>query len=255
MKKKSFIVAGLFLAAGCTRTEPAIGNRALGITAFEVTESKTELRIVGLDANKAPLAEAHLVLAHVSFPEEGLDGEGRRLSVRVNDHQIEHQSVGYETLHLPFIHGVDGAQLNTFLTDAHVAPVLKSWGIEFQSASRDAPRPAAGEANYDTCTHDWPVPVSCCEYASGTMENGCSSSTFYNRACTTSCYSGCGGSQYQTGCGYAGQFGCAPCWSDTYHVNCSPGTGDCSNSGYDFVDCGGYQCPIGDVCCSGSCCF
>jgi hypothetical protein len=211
------------ILAGCSST-PQTGNTALGITGFEVTQSDSELRIVGLDAKKAIVGEVHLTLGYVAVPDYGMEGQGRSLTVDVRGIRAEHKSVGFDPLRLPLFKS-GGEGLNAFLQDPSVAPLLAKWGVNFTKENAIKSR-RSSEVAYSGCRHDWPASCGnfgCCAYnQSGSAteyEDGCCSgqSAMDNRACND-CTSGCRGTS--TACGNAGDSGCAGCWYYSYNQTC-----------------------------------
>jgi hypothetical protein len=239
------------LCACSVNTGPT-GNEALGITAFQVTESPTELHVVGVNRAGVEIASVRLTLGQVTVSEIDLSGYGRTLTLKVNGKEARHVSVGQESLRLPLFKGKDGAAFNAFLLDPHVAPVLAERGIALTSENRPIERAAVGEAAYGSCIHDWPVSISgCCAYNQSApateYEEACSYQTYtlYNRSCNN-CTSGCGGQS--AACGTTGGSGCAPCWTQPFNSSCQV---------LDCTDVCPYQTDYqGDsvLCCSSSDC-
>jgi hypothetical protein len=252
------------ILAGCSPA-PQTNNTALGITGFEVTQSASELRIVGLDAKKAVIGEVHLTVGYVAVPDEGMEGQGRSLTVDVRGRRAEHKSVGFYPLRLPLFKA-EGEGLNAFLQDPSVAPLLAKWGVSF-TKENVIKRPASNEVTYSGCRHSWPSSCGdngCCAYnQSGSAteyEDGCctSQSAMANRACND-CTSGCMGSQ--TDCGSAGDNGCKGCWSVSYNQSCQifDEGSSCSYSVYSCVQdsdsgCDSYPCCDSQTECLGNVC-
>src|ERR1700704_3421972 len=124
-------VAAMVVVAGCSGGGET-GNAALGIVQFQVTLSATELHVVGLDAQGTQVAALALVKGHVSIPSEGMEGEGQTLSVNLRGQEMEHSGLGTGAVKLP---STGDHNMDLFLTDPHVAPLLAERGISLAPAT------------------------------------------------------------------------------------------------------------------------
>jgi hypothetical protein len=223
---KGFIALALVTAA-CT-TDPPDKTRS----AFQITETDTRIEIDATELRGQVVVEN----GRFEIPEtDGVIAEGRKLTVKLGELQVEHVSAGYPDLHLPLLSGGNDG-LNVLLTAPEVAVPLGRWGVHFRS---DMPTGPTGiTAPPLSASAETPY-VTCRAVNSGTSSPfvGCGTCTF---ATTASCkatgcrqFPGAGGEAQQfvtcdsdifiaqracttplgsTSCGNAGPNGCAVCW-------------------------------------------
>ena len=212
----ALLPALLLSMTACSGHPEQVAVDPLGITSFDVQQTATELHIIGLDAQRAQVAELLLSVGRVVLPEENLDGDGKKLSVQVMGAQVEHESVGTAPVVLPFL---DDKNLVAFLVNPHVAPLVAKWGITFVDPATTAATTSADERPLAACTHATSascVATGCCE-DSGAYEDVCCSGpkAMVKRSCSSSATSACGTN---------GPLGCAVCWSAKYTSTCSTAT-------------------------------
>ena len=245
MKKTAYAVGAALLTtmlAACSGPSPS--KNTLGIDTFKITQAENDLHIAGIDANGAVVAELSLSRGHVTIPEEGLDGDGRKLSVRVLDYQVEHQSVGQDPVVLPLM---GNKNLSAFLLDAHVAPVMAKSGITFNTGTPVPEGAATADQPYVACTHDTNpscAATSCSEDYGHTYENVCCAGVMQmiHRSCNNDSSSACGTN---------GPLGCAVCWSVVYSSSCTAGykAPDVTYTVDGVCHCGDNSCLIGNYYC------
>ena len=214
---KAHLPIVLLCFAGCMEPTPA-GSPALGISEFRVNETAARLEITGVDAQGAVIGHLELTLGTFVREDDGRLVAGRKMTVKVGDKQVEHQSEGFETLALPLMQRDEDRPLKVFLSDAHVARPLERWGIGLSATVPDVAAAQPTEASYHSCTYGNNSScgaIACCEYGSPAYQHVCCGNTskYAERACT---------SPFSTSaCGNTGPLGCAPCWSYDYYKNCS----------------------------------
>ena len=231
--------AGALAACNAESSEP--GNAALGIAEFQATESATELRILGLDAQRKPVAQ--LTLEKGTFTMDLDDGravDGRQLDVTVQGKRVRHQSEGSRALTLPLGRSAS-TEVGAFLLDPHVAAPLARWGLRFELTSHAEPTAATaptGETPYllycdvgvnvdyeggSPCSRTCTQPpnascgsTGCVQWPDGSVNRQflcCNTGhVFIDRSCTF---------PYDPAnpCGVAGGAGCAVCLSADYSGN------------------------------------
>ena len=240
-------ILSLLFASACGSSAPPT-NGPLGINSYEVTESATELRIVGL-ADGVAKAQALLELGTFQIPDDGRTAAGRRLTVSAGGPAVEHVSEGTPQLKLPMPVMASPA-VRAFLAAPEVSSPLARWGVNFDSANLNQAPPQLQQSSDEiayggchatssgssypyggcgTCTHGFSASCgesSCGQFTAGSGEDhefvACDGTALLiERSCTT--YPG------TSDCGTNGPAGgCAVCWSQSY--------GDCG-----YVDgFGGY---------------
>jgi hypothetical protein len=131
--------ASLLIALSCaTATDP--GNPRLGIASFEIRETTDLTTVVGVAADRQVVARLELV--HGRFlpkedygPEYAGEIDGRKLAVDVRGHRLEWETLGYtDTSHMPAL-PAELADVDAFLGDSHVRPLLDRWHIGWERAA------------------------------------------------------------------------------------------------------------------------
>src|SRR5688500_14882897 len=128
--KRSVVAACISLSLVACSDEPtirtALGNSALGVVEFTLTETGSTLDVLGGVAYSQPIASLHLRMGDVSIADEELYGYGRELDVEIGDARAQHQSVGVLPVLLPHL---GNPLLNQFLLDPSIADALAGWGV------------------------------------------------------------------------------------------------------------------------------
>jgi hypothetical protein len=217
-------------------TEIQVGNSALGIVAFDVSEKPgAELRVTGVGKDGEEIGRVDVILT---------PSGGRTIAVGVRGRTLTHDDEILIPLHLPLMrHEVE---VNTFLLDPTVGAALARWSITFDTRS-----PGGAEVPYGsgqgsdpncsyTCNFNWPVGYTGCVesawFTGYVHEYDCQNSpNVVNwRSCTWACVpggsiatcttvddcpSGCNNScvngtcRDTGGCAMTGVNGCASCWT------------------------------------------
>jgi len=153
MKKTAWTGWVVLFAVSCAGPdEPSAlrGNAALGIADFEIDDTPTRTRVVGLDENGVVVGQLDLV--HGRFALTGIFREdyetaevvGRDLRVEIAGQQLIWQTAGFQpTLHMP-AHPPGREKLAAFLDDPHVRTVLERWRIGFEPSREGALATAPG---------------------------------------------------------------------------------------------------------------
>jgi hypothetical protein len=222
------------LAVGCSassKPEVTEGNPSLGISEFQVSESKELTTIMGLDAQSREVGRLELV--HGRFvpttdlgqaPGESIDG--RKLTVKIADQSFAWETIGYsDTTHMPQL-PLEENRVAAFVADEHVRPLLQDWRIGWEGAPIEANVDGEQEAAYSTvCGPTGSTAPSACE--SGGTNKLCS---IGDGRTTMACAGGL------TSGGYSVQYG----FSSTYRVLsyaafcCGPASG---SGGYAWKSC------------------
>ena len=122
-------LAGASLAACASADRPQPDSiPALGISDLMVMETHTALRITGVDATGATVAQLALTVGTVEVPDFPEPSLGRLLELRVRTTDYRFPSAGRDDLYLP---APPQPELNQFLLAPAVAPILARWGIVF----------------------------------------------------------------------------------------------------------------------------
>lgn len=230
---KNWLRAGLAvcaLAAACSAPEDrSDGEQASGIARVEVVETGTALEISGLGPTEEVVAHVTLVVGPFVMAEDGRSVDGRQMSVDVMGKQFGHESEGRKRLSLPLF-GAQAPEVDEFLADPRVAPVLERWDVTFTESPpvlEAGEAPVADEAGYNYCSPQ-PNPGGCpsanCEqgnpmYTWSTCDGGsvqaicCGNHTNLKRACFFG---------WSNPCGTEGAGGCAVCWTGGWNNGCQP---------------------------------
>jgi len=204
------------LLVACAQDE---GNTSLGIARFEVSETGNSLRITGIDAKQKLVGELTLQVT----------ATGRVMAVEVLGQKANLDSNGHDHLYLPpLLH----PELNQFVHDAHVRPVLDRWGIGLfdrlpngmePAPVSTAPTQPADERAYGTCTYSSIAAcnrTSCCQEPYGDEQSQLvCCATFANGGSQTYGFRVCTAPNQYTYCGTGGNNGCAGCWAEIYNDN------------------------------------
>lgn len=249
---KKWLPAWLCLVAmvGCDDTsEPVVGPAAeLGIVRFDVRSTPTRLEIDGLDADGQRVGHLALEIGTFALEEDGRTVYGRRMDVEVIGRAVHHESEGMVPLQLPLLSADELRDVNVFITDPHVYPLLAARGIaleqEVGSPIVDEQPYAAGlNVGCEFCQQSCYYAPPCGPYSCGQWYdpvNGgtgqyicCPGNNFTERRCTT--FPG------STACGTVGMGGCAVCWSTNHSGYCYAGErsaqaecGQATACGYEF---------------------
>jgi hypothetical protein len=129
------------LIVGCAAAPTGSeGNPALGIAEFQSTHSATGLVIAGLDAAGDPIGRVEVkVGAFVmsdAFAEDRVgamrDVDGRRVDIEFRGVRLHHESEGHDPLRLPFPPLAQYEEMQAFVADSHVLPLLENQGVSFR---------------------------------------------------------------------------------------------------------------------------
>jgi hypothetical protein len=223
-----------FAAIGLAACDSAPGNSTLGVREFRLSETQSEMHIVGVGEKGETIARVDLVAS----------GVGRELTFQVGDTKIVHSEDVVVNVTLPAPFGGSLPQITALMRDPFVRAALAPKGIQIQDETpveNSAAQRSLAERAYNSgssspwggcadsggsvtggCNYHWPTSieagiVGCTEvlYGSGVYrEYGCSTynNIFYDRAC------GGTGSNY---CNTIGPNGCAPCYSWGWSGTCA----------------------------------
>src|SRR5262245_28117136 len=135
MRQRRLYFGMMALAAGCagrTATTPTGTNQA-GVVVYQVTETSTELTIVGVDGKGQQIGSIDVksgrFVMNDGFAEGRGEVDGRRLDIDVNGEKLHHESEGYTQLKLPLLRSASNPAryltLNAFITDQRIAATLQ----------------------------------------------------------------------------------------------------------------------------------
>jgi hypothetical protein len=282
----ALFLAGASLAA-CADADrpPPPGIPGLGISELAVTETATALRIAGVDATGATVAQLELKVGAIEVPDFSEPPLGRLLELRVGAADYRFPSAGLGDLYLP---APPEPALNQFFLAPAVARILARWGIVFadrdqwMSTNHPGPRAQAAEAEYASVCYD-PYGLgggSCSDSAAGCADfvapcgtagarSTCTDFAFYQGSadfwtqivqCNNNVRADriCTWPHSSTSCGATGDHGCVQCGS-TWQ---GPSNGQAVCSGtcgwYDGTTppqctASGNSCSSNSECCSNSC--
>lgn len=209
------------LLAACAQDSGPSGNQALGIDRFEVSETESSLRIAGLDAKQSVVGELTLQVTPT----------GRLMAVKALGEQANLDSNGHDRLLLPpLLH----PELNVFVHDPHVRPILDRWGIGLADRLPNGQEPgmyslapssaaASSDRAYGDCTYNSIAAcnrTSCCQEPYGDEQSQLvCCATFANGGSQTYGFRVCTSPNAYTYCGTGGSNGCAGCWAEIYNDN------------------------------------
>jgi hypothetical protein len=262
----------LALGLGCTEPAATSGNAALGIAAFQVSDTAEETTIIAVDAEKKPVGRIDLV--HGRFvpsrhgvEQVGQEAVGRKLTVELRGRTTRWETHDFsDTMHMPALRT---AELAALVADPHVRPLLERWRIGWDAAGEPPPSRGPGEVAYtsysvgscgntNTCPGDttWDSAFSgntvyqCCgsgtsgEYSTKACSctTQCSGGSNNGGSCTSNSNCPGGACGYATACGNSGSLNqkCVPCFKEYY--------------GNNAIACDAYGGPTFCISCDGPCC-
>jgi hypothetical protein len=230
MSKWKFAVM-MAVVAGCGGgSEPQGQSPLLGIARIDVREDARTLEISGLDAGGARIAHVSLRLGPGVLTDDGREVDGRQMTIEVLGAEVSHHSEGFAELQLPLFGNRSHADLNEFLLDPRVQPILARWQITFQDPPRvldDADAPLPTEVAQSGCTY---APTSSCGATScaesvwpSDWGNGCSNMRYQWVCCGGNGFAAqraCTSPSSSSPCGTTGPGGCASCWTFLHGGSC-----------------------------------
>jgi hypothetical protein len=228
-------IASLSLTAACARPDEAM--------TLHVTETRTELAIVGVDRAGGELARLSVRTGRIVLEDDGRIVDGRELDVVVDGETVRHQSERSQPVELPLIPDAGNPRFNAFLLDRRVREALARWEIGIDD--RRAPIPTnesilPSETSYESC--NW---YPTCQAAMTGTLNCAQRNRIENDSsgfCTAIlseqmvCCQGAQQTANQRQCGYGaaglsnpcgpeGSAGCALCWSVPWTSYCNATSG------------------------------
>ena len=146
------VISLAMLGMSCTAMDRPVsnpdGNARLGIAKFQISQTPSSIKIVGVDDAGAQVATLDAQRGPYTMVDENghdVDVDGRRYQVEVRGHTGSYQGNGYTTLNLPS----PPEEVSVLVHDPHVEPILASWGINFQKPTASGETtPPKGEVAY-----------------------------------------------------------------------------------------------------------